>query len=175
MKILDSQGRLFGKVSVLDVGAVLIILMVFVGIFVFPGTNKNSVAQVGNIVTKAVEVDAIALGLKGRNPENLLKEGEKTQLIIRNQPYGEVDLKSVEFLTRKVAVPQPDGTVKALPDPREKELFSRNVLLTLEGQGRVTDDGPVLGNIKVKIGMTIELEGTDYNFNASVIDVRVRE
>ena len=96
-------------------------------------------------------------------------------MIIRNQPYGEVELKSVEFLTRKVAVPQPDGTVKALPDPREKELFSRNVLLTLEGKGRVTDDGPILGNIKVKIGMTIELEGRDYNFNASVIDVRVQE
>ncbi|MGD1700349.1 DUF4330 domain-containing protein [Dapis sp. BLCC M229] len=175
MKILDSQGRLFGKVSVLDVGAVLIIFMVLLGIFFFPGTNKNSVAQVGNIVTKPVEVDAIALGLKGRYPEKLLKEGEKTQLIIRNQPYGEVDLKSVEFLTRKVAVPQPDGTVKALPDPRDKELFSRNVLLTLEGKGRVTDDGPILGNIKVKIGMTIELEGRDYNFNASVIDVRVQE
>ena len=175
MKILDSQGRLFGKISVLDFGAVLIILMVLVGIFVFPGTNKNSVAQVGNVMTQSVEVDAIALGLKGRYPEKLLKEGEKTQLIIRNQPYGEVDLKSVDFLTRKVAVPQPDGTVKALPDPREKELFSRNVLLTLEGKGRVTDDGPILGNIKVKIGMTIELEGRDYNFNASVIDVRVQE
>ena len=74
-----------------------------------------------------------------------------------------------------MAVPQPDGTVKALDDPRDKELFSRNVLLTLEGKGRVTNDGPVLGNIKVKIGMTIELEGRDYNFNASVIDVRVRD
>ncbi|MDY7007047.1 MAG: DUF4330 domain-containing protein [Cyanobacteriota bacterium] len=175
MKILDSQGRLFGKVSVLDVGAVLIIFMVLLGIFIFPGTNKTSVAQVGNIITKPVEVDAIALGLKGRNPEKLLRQGEKTQLIIRNQPYGEVDLKSVEFLTRKVAVPQPDGSVKALPDPREEELFSQNLLLTLEGKGRVTDDGPILGNIKVKIGMTIELEGADYNFNASVIDIRVKE
>ena len=175
MKILDSQGRLFGKVSVLDIGAILIVFMVLVGIFIVPGANKNSVAQVGNIVTKSVEVDAIAIGLKGRNPEKLLKEGDKTQLIIRNQPYGEVDLKSVEFLTRKVAVPQPDGSVKALPDPRDEELFSRNLLLTLEGQGRVTDDGPVLGNIKVKIGMTIELEGDDYNFNASIIDVRVQE
>ena len=111
-----------------------------------------AIHELAHVMTKSVEVDAIALGLKGRYPEKLLKEGEKTQLIIRNQPYGEVDLKSVDFLTRKVAVPQPDGTVKALPDPREKELFSRNVLLTLEGKGRVTDDGPILGNIKVKIG-----------------------
>ncbi|MEB3340936.1 DUF4330 domain-containing protein [Okeania sp.] len=175
MKILDSQGRLFGKISILDFGAVLIIFMVLLGIFVFPGTSKNTVAQVGSVVSKPVEVDAIAIGVKGRNPEKLIKAGEKTQLIIRNQPYGEIDVKSVEFMTRKVAVPQPDGTVKALRDPRDEELFSQNVLVTLKGQGRITDDGPVLGNIKLKIGTTIELEGMDYNFNASVIDVRVQE
>jgi len=33
MKILDSQGRLFGKVSILDFGAALVILLVLVGIF----------------------------------------------------------------------------------------------------------------------------------------------
>lgn len=175
MKILDSKGRLFGKVSILDFGAVLVIFMVLVGIFFFPGTSTTSVAQVGNVVTKPAEVDVIALGLKGRNPEELLKSGEKTQLIIRNQPYGEVTLKSVDFLDRKVLVPQPDGSIKALPDPRTEEIFSRNVVLTLEGKGRVTDDGPVLGNIKVKIGMTVELEGDNYNFNATVIDIRVKD
>jgi len=36
MKILDSQGRLFGKVSILDFGAALVILLVLVGIFFFP-------------------------------------------------------------------------------------------------------------------------------------------
>jgi len=56
MKILDSQGRLFGKVSILDFGAALVILLVLVGIF-FPGTS-GSVAQVG-IATKPVEVDLI--------------------------------------------------------------------------------------------------------------------
>lgn len=61
--------------------------------------------------------------------------------------------------------------VKVLLDFREKELFSWNVLLILEGKGRVIDDGFILGNIKVKIGMIIELEGRDYNFNVSVIDV----
>ncbi|MDZ4875046.1 MAG: hypothetical protein CLLPBCKN_004442 [Chroococcidiopsis cubana SAG 39.79] len=33
MKILDSQGRLFGKVSLLDIGAALVIFLVVVGIF----------------------------------------------------------------------------------------------------------------------------------------------
>ncbi|PSB10928.1 pyruvate/2-oxoglutarate dehydrogenase complex,dihydrolipoamide dehydrogenase (E3) component, partial [filamentous cyanobacterium Phorm 46] len=47
MKILDSQGRLFGKLSILDVGAAMIVLLVAVGIFLFPGTSGGSVAQVG--------------------------------------------------------------------------------------------------------------------------------
>lgn len=175
MKILDSKGRLFGKVSILDVGAVLIILMVIVGIFFFPGTTRGSVAQIGNVISKPVEVEAIAVGLKGRNLEQLFTVGEKTNLVIRNQPYGEVTITGVDILTRKVAIPMLDGTVKEVADPKDEGAFSKNVVLSLEGQGRITDDGPVLGNIKVKIGNTVELEGPNYNFNASVIDVRVKD
>ncbi|MGE5656193.1 MAG: DUF4330 domain-containing protein [Actinomycetota bacterium] len=173
MKILDSQGRLFGKLNILDLGASLIILLVVIGIFFFPGTT-GSVAQVGGVSLKPVEVDVIALGLKGRNLQGLFKTGDKVNLIIRNQPYGQIDIKSVQTLTRTVAVPQPNGSVKALPDPREEESFSRNMMFTLQGKGQITKDGPVLGNIKIKIGNTVELEGVNYNFNASVIDVRVK-
>ncbi|HLO47530.1 MAG TPA: DUF4330 domain-containing protein [Kamptonema sp.] len=173
MKILDSQGRLFSKLSILDVGAALIILLVVVGIFFFPGTS-GSVAQVG-VTTKPVQVDVIALGLKGRNLQGLFKAGDKVNLIIRNQPYGQVELTSVKTLARTVAAPQPDGSLKALPDPREEESFSRNMMFTLQGKGQITKDGPVLGNIKIKIGNTVELEGINYNFNASVIDVRVQK
>lgn len=173
MKILDSQGRLFGKLSILDVGAALIVLCVIVGIFFFPGTS-GSVAQVG-VTTKPVEVDVIAIGLKGRNTESLFKSGEKANLMIRNQPYGQVTLTSVKTLPRMLAIPQPDGSVKALPDPRTEESFSSNMLLTFEGKGQITPNGPVLGNIKIKIGTTVELEGLNYNFNASVIDVRVKK
>ena len=70
MKILDSQGRLFGKLSILDVGAALIVLLVAVGIFFFPGTSGGSVAQVGTSF-KPVEIDAIAIGLKGTNVQDL--------------------------------------------------------------------------------------------------------
>ncbi|OCR02844.1 pyruvate/2-oxoglutarate dehydrogenase complex,dihydrolipoamide dehydrogenase (E3) component [Oscillatoriales cyanobacterium USR001] len=174
MKILDSQGRLFGKLSILDVGAVLIILLVVVGIFFFPGTS-GSVAQVGGVTTKPIQIDVIALGLKGRDLQSLFKVGDKVNMIIRNQPYGQVDIKAVKTLTRTVAVPQPNGTVKALPDPREEESFSRNMMFTLQGKGQITKDGPVFGNLKIKIGNTVELEGFNYNFNASVIDVRIQK
>lgn len=175
MKILDSKGRLFGKVSILDVGAALVILLVVVGIFFFPSTS-GSVAQVG-VTTKPVEVDLVVRGLNVRDPKELfqagLKEGGKTKVIIRNQPYGEIGIKAVKQLPRTVLIPQPDGTVKALPDPRT-EQFSTDMILTLGGDANITKDGPVLGNSKVKIGVPIELEGFNYNFNATVIDVRVK-
>ncbi len=176
MAILDSKGRLFGKVSILDVGAALVILLVVVGIFFFPGTS-GSVAQVG-VKTKPVEVDLVVRGLNVRDPQQLfkqgLKESGKTNIIIRNQPYGQVDIKSIKQLPRTVLVPQPDGSVREAPDPRANQ-FSTDMLLTLGGKAQITDSGPVLGNSKLKIGTPIELEGFNYNFNATVIDVRIKD
>lgn len=174
MKILDSQGRLFGKLSILDLGAALVILLVLVGIFFFPGTS-GSVAQVG-VTTKPVEVDLIVRGLNVRDPQHLFDEGfekgGKTNIIIRNEPHGQIEIKSVQQLERTVLVPQPDGSLKELPDPRPKQ-FSTDMLLTLGGKAQITKDGPVIGSSKLKIGTPVELEGFNYNFNATVIDIRI--
>jgi hypothetical protein len=177
MNILDSKGRLFGKINLLDLGAALVILLVIVGIFIFPGTS-GSVAQVG-AKTVPVEVDLLVRGLNVRDPQQLFKEGfakgGKTNVIIRNQPYGQIGIKSVRQLERTLTIGQPDGSVKELPDPRKENNFSTDFILTLEGKATVTKDGPVLGNNKVKIGMPFELEGFNYNFNASVIDIRLQD
>mgnify|MGYP001794388707 CR=1 FL=1 len=174
MAILDSKGRLFGKVSILDFGAALVILLVIFGIFFFPGTS-GSVAQLNG--TKPVELDLLVRGLNVSNPEALIAEfnkEKKTNIIIRNQPYGKLNIKSVKTLERKLAVAQPDGTLKVLPDPRAEESFSTDMLMVLTGQATINKDGPVLGNSKVRIGTTLELEGPMYNFNGSVIGMRIK-
>lgn len=176
MTLLDSKGRLFGKVSILDVAAALIILMVLFGIFLYPGTS-GSVAQVG-ATTKPVEVDVMVRGLTSSDPERLfetIKNSETTNIIIRNQPYGQVKVKNVQLLPRSTAVPQPDGSVKALPDPRPELNYTLDMLITLEDDAQITDTGPVFGNSKVKVGTQIELDGDLYNFNTSTVDVRVLE
>ncbi|QIR36644.1 DUF4330 domain-containing protein [Tolypothrix sp. PCC 7910] len=176
MAILDTKGRLFGKINLLDLGALLVIVLVIFGIFVFPGTS-GSVAQVG-AQTVPIEVDLIVRGLNVRNPQQLydkgLKAGGKTNVIIRNQPHGEIAIKSMQPLPRTINVPQPDGSIKELPDPKSNN-FSTDMLLTLEGKAQITQNGPVLGNSKVKIGMPFELEGFNYNFNATVIDLRLKD
>ncbi|MBV9387987.1 MAG: DUF4330 domain-containing protein [Chroococcidiopsidaceae cyanobacterium CP_BM_ER_R8_30] len=177
MAILDSKGRLFGRVSILDLGAALVILLVIIGIFFFPGAS-GSIAQVGT-PTKPIEVDLLVRGLNLRNPQVLfdgpqgLKDGGKANIIIRNQPHGQIEVKSVKLLPRTTLVPQPDGSVKALVDPRTDQ-FSTDMLLTVGGPAQITDNGPVLGNSKIKIGLPVELEGFNYDFNASVIGLRIK-
>ncbi|MBE9116659.1 DUF4330 domain-containing protein [Lusitaniella coriacea LEGE 07157] len=174
MKILDNKGRLFGKLSLLDLGAGLIVLAVIFGIFIFPGTS-GSIAQGSSV--KPVEIDMIVRGLSVGDPEALIAELEdtqKTDLIIRNESHGEVAIKAIDPLKRLVVVPQPDGTAKALPDPRpSEETFSTDMIITLADEAQVNEEGIVLGGQKIKIGTLLELEGKTYNFKGSVMGVRI--
>jgi hypothetical protein len=174
MAILDSKGRLFGKVSILDLGAALVILSVIVGIFFFPGST-GSVAQLSD--KKPIEVDVLVRGLNVRDPQGLMnqfRQQKKTFIIIRNERYGEVAVKDVKELPRTLMVPQPDGSLKELADNRTNS-FSTDMLMTLGGQATITKEGePVLGNSKIKIGTPVQLEGKNYSFNVSVIDVRTK-
>lgn len=175
MAILDSQGRLFGKISVLDIGAGLVIAMVLGGIFLFPGATGSSVAQVG-VKTQPVEVDLLVRGLSVADPDALIDEfrtTKKTDIIIRNQPYGSVEVLKVEPLAKTIVVPQPDGSVKVIPDPRPEAEFSTNMRLTLGGKAQINKGEIVLGNSKLKIGTPIELEGPSYNFKGSVVGVKM--
>jgi hypothetical protein len=171
MAILDRQGRLFGKFSILDVGTLLVMLFVVAGIFLSPGSSGPIRGQVE---THAVEADVIVRGLNVLKPELLLQRfspGSKLSFVIRNQPAGQVEIKNVRQLERTLVLPQPDGSPKETVDPR-KDNFSMDMIITVTGKGQQTKEGLVLGNTKMKIGSSVEIDQTNYNFNGTVIDIR---
>ena len=174
MKIIDSKGRLFGKLSLLDLAAAAVILLVFIGVFFFPGTplTKNLVAQTKQ---KPVEVKILVRGLSVANFEGLVKEFErekKADIVIRNQPAGKVEIVATQPLPRTTPVPQPDGSVKALPDPRPEVTMIKDMVMTLKSNAEVTKSGVLLGSSKkVKIGSSIQLQGSIYDFSGTVIDI----
>jgi hypothetical protein len=174
MAFLDKKGRLFGKISVLDLGLVCLLLVVLAGSLLMPGRSGQSAVQ-AQLSSKSIEIDAIVIGLNASNPTGILKAGDSTSIVIRNQPYGEIQLKKIQSLPKTVTASQPDGTVKAFTDPRPENRYSNNFLLTLEGKGQLTKEGPVLGNIPVKVGVPIDLDGKLYSFRASIVDVRVKD
>jgi hypothetical protein len=169
MAILDAQGRLFNKVSILDIGAALVIVLVLIGVLL-PSTG---IAQLQSNV-KPIEVDVVVRSIGIKSAANTLKVGDTTSIVIRNQPHGNVKIKALREMLRSTLVPQPDGSVKAMPDPRPEANLSKDFLVTIAGDAQITKDGPVLGGGKIKIGNKIEIEGFNYDFtDLTVMDIRI--
>ncbi len=172
MSILDRQGRLFGKISILDLGAALVIMAAVIGILYIPVGNGSGPLLGNNNGT--AEVDVLVRGLNILSPNKLrenFKPGNKLSFLIRNQPAGSVEIKNVRQLERLMVVTMPDGSAKTIKDPRP-DSFSMDMLITVAGQGQATEGGFTLGGTKVKIGTAVEIDQKNYNFSASVIDVR---
>jgi hypothetical protein len=178
MKIIDSKGRLFGKLSLLDLAAACVILLVIVGVFFFPGTplTGNLVAQTRQ---KPIEIQVLVRGLSIANYDVLAQafETEKqADIVIRNQPAGKVTILNSKILPRTTAVPQPDGTVKALNDPRPEIVMLRDLAMTLGSKAEITNTGYVLsGSKKIKIGSAIQLQGSLYDFSGTVMAIDAKE
>ena len=174
MELLDSKGRLLGRISILDLGAGLAIILAIVSIFIVP--NRSGTSTIAQVIRTPIEVDVIVRGLGVGDPNSFINQFKKTKvtnIVIRHQPAGEFEIRKITPLPRTIAVPQPDGSVKALPDPRPEIIFFQDMILTLKGNAQLTDTGAVVGKQKIKIGTKIELEGKDYNFNTSTIAVRI--
>ena len=173
MKIIDKKGRLFGKISILDIGALGVISLVVAGIFFLPGTSV--VPGVAQGKSQPIEVDILVRGLSVGNFDSLLaefKENKQASVVIRNQPAGKVEIEKIEVLPRTTPVPQPDGTVKALPDPRPEVEIIKDMIVTFAGNAEVGESGVIVdGAKKIKIGTSIRLEGSIYDFSGSVIDI----
>ncbi|MEN9217035.1 MAG: DUF4330 domain-containing protein [Gloeomargarita sp. HHBFW_bins_162] len=170
MAWIDQQGRIGGKISVIDLAALLVVLLVVVGIVGVPG-RTGSVAQVSP--SQPVEIDMMVRGLSIARPEELIKRGDKASFIVRNQPSGTLEIKNLTIFPPQVEVPQPDGSVKFLEDNRSQTRFLRDMMITLAGTAQIADGGAVLGNTKIKVGVPVELEGAKYNLRGSVMDLRV--
>ncbi|MEO0936460.1 MAG: DUF4330 domain-containing protein, partial [Cyanobacteria bacterium J06641_2] len=72
-----------------------------------------------------------------------------------------------------INVTQPDGSVKELPDPSAK--FETDIFITLTGKAQMQSTGAVLGESLVKIGSPAKIEGFDYDINATIADLRIKQ
>ncbi len=121
------------------------------------------------MTTKPIEVDVIVRGLSVLNPkdsgsQSSVKVEIKRTLLSEISLTGRLILNQWNSCRKHLIVTQPDGSVKVLPDPKAGQNYNVDMLMTLEGKGRITDSGPVLENNKIKIGTPVELEGQMYNF-----------
>ncbi len=166
--MIDTEGRLFGRINLLDLGLVVVLALAILGFGMAKAGRAGLNAKIKG--KTSVEVDCFIRGSIA-DPDALFKTGGKTFITLRNVPYSAVEVVAVRSNKRTITVPTPDGkAVVAVPDPSEP--FARDILLTIREQGAVTDDGVVFGDSKIKVGTPIELEGFKYRLKGSIVDVR---
>lgn len=166
------NGKLFGIFNILDVSVVLIILLAVSGIALVKlgkfSTSSHLTQKQGNI-----EFDVVSRGVKLSTKENIFKPGDKTFITIRNVPYTSLEIVKSTISPWQTSMPDPKDPKKAIAvtDPTESNTY--NFLITLRDKALITDDGPIIGGNKIKIGLTVNLEGFKYRLNGTVSDVRV--
>lgn len=166
MPILDRQGRLFGRINLLDLSFAIVVLALVSGI-ILVRSGRTPLRK----VVRAQGPAEVTVLIRGSVSDLSIFKKEKAFITIRNQPYAPVDIVDVQAERMKVSLPTPNGKgVQAFPDPSLP--WGSNVLITVrDPNALVTDDGIVLGGNKVKVGVQIELETFRYRLAGSIVKV----
>lgn len=169
--MIDSRGKLFGLVNVLDALIVTTVVAGFIGVVAV----KSGYSSVGRIAQRQGPAEIDLMIRASIKDLSMFKAGEKTFITIRNQPYDKVEIAAVAAKRQEIAVPINDGKdFRITTDPTAP--YASEVILTLrDPNGMETEDGIVWGGQKLKLGVPIEVEGYKYRLKGSVLDVRMVE
>jgi Domain of unknown function (DUF4330) len=168
MSILDKNGKIFGKINIVDFVVGSAITLGVLGVFlVQSGTHITS----GNVVEGEKDIAIVVqLPMLRTLDKNLFVAGDKTSITIRNQPRGEVLIQKVEVNPVTITESSVGSHhVASYPDPSQPNSY--DFTMTLKDHAKVTKEGYVTEGVKVKVGLPIELEGFKYRVYGKIIDV----
>ena len=157
MKIMDKNGRLFGKISVIDLLVILVVIVMAMALNVKNNKNEITSTAISNTpITYQVKVqgvrnyvsDAIQVG------DELYEDGRTT-----GGSLGKIE--SIEVLPGEKLAEILDGTVQMVPMED-----SVNLLLTVKGEGIITDNRYLLNRVYdlgVNAARTFNTKYTQFN------------
>lgn len=148
MKIIDRNGRLFGKISVIDVIVILAVIVVAAAIYV-----KTHKPQTGSNVATTTIVYQMSVE---NQPEYMLDA-----IQVGDQIYDK-ERSTGGSLGTITDIQVSDGTYEAKLDDGTYEIVPAqgryNLLLTIEGQGLIDENGNYLLNRVYNLGVNSSRE-----------------
>jgi Domain of unknown function (DUF4330) len=154
-------------------GAIAVLIAALLYLCFWPGPQGLPLIKIG-IPQRTMVLETSISGINDTDIQATIRSGDTVEVSIDNSALLPLTLKSVDRLPTTVVATQPDGTVKAQPDPRPEMRFGSNLLLKFEGQGYSTQNGLFLGLKRIRVGSTIKIHGTGVETSASVVDVMVK-
>ena len=136
MKIMDKNGRLFGKISIIDVVVVLVVAVMALGLYVKSNTKTITASTEDETITYQVQVTAIADYMA-----EALKVGD---LVFEDGVYGDSlgKVTDIEITEGNRLAGLPNGTLEMIPVEG-----TVNMLVTIEGKGIVEEGSYMLNRI----------------------------
>ena len=141
MKIIDKNGRLFGKISIIDVVVVLVVAVMALGLYVKSNTKNITASTEDEVITYQVMVNAI--------PDYMAEALKEGDLVYEDGVYGDSlgKVTDVEITEGDRLAGLPDGTLKMIPVEG-----TVNMLVTIEGRG-IVDEGNYMLNRIYNLGV----------------------
>ena len=168
------DGKLFGKVNIIDLIIVLFIILAIAGVYL-ARTGKYVTSSNVNLGTKEVQFDVVIRGAKFSSDRRIFNVGDESFITIRNVPYTKLKIFNVVRNPWQIAIPDPKNPSRVIAVDDPSSPYTYNFMVTLKDDAIITPDGAVIGGNKIKIGLPVELEGADYRYSGIVSDVRIKE
>ena len=163
----------YKKLSIVDI---IILIGILIALFVAFLTTKNfrQTADKQIEATSAITFQVFLRGVTITGQEFPIKEKDKTFITIRNVPYTELSVLNVHSEARQKAIASSKAKEQyiLIKDPAQPSIY--DAIVTITDTAKITKDGAVVAGNKIKMGLPVTLEGTDYKFNGTISDVRVK-
>lgn len=169
---MEKLKELIKKIKVVDfIIVAFVIVALCVGFYTYKGYRQTADKQIE--ATSKVVFKVYLRGVTVSGSKIPIVKGEKTFISIRNVPYSDLDIVDVKADRRKIVLPTLNSkkVVIVVEDVSQPDLY--DVLVTLTDTAKITKDGVVVGGNKIKMGLPITLEGSNYKFTGSVSDIKV--
>ncbi len=172
MSVVDEKGKFLGKVNAIDLFIIVVVLGVLFGL-IWSKTGHSSL----NKKVAAEGQAEVKIAIRGARVEDIkvFEKYKKAFVIIRNQPFENVDIVSVKAWRRPLTFYVPEQK-KPIRFENFDDSLSTDVDIVIRSNAQFTTDDPpsvVLGGNKVKSGIPVELETTEYKFTGSIISVKM--
>lgn len=166
--------NMFKKLRIVDYVIIIgIILAAFVGFLTYKGFHKTASQSIDAV--SEIQFDVFIRGITFTGSELPIKANEKTFISIRNVPYSDLMITNVKADKRKIVLPvlntKNTKTVIVVEDVSQPNVY--DAVVTIKDTAKITKDGAVVGGNKIKIGLPITLEGSDYRLNGTVSNIQL--
>ena len=163
MKIIDSKGKLFGLINIIDAGVIILLMvLIFGGAYRLSGSPGNKVVNTEQILVEALVEDV------GQLTVNAIAVGDRTLDPTSREEFGEI----IEIYTQphQKAVQTSDGKIVMAEVPKRYDL-----IITLKSNANVSSDEINVASYALRVGTRVVLQTRDYSVTATVRAVEITE